>query len=66
MLYEDMDATRFEQISRELLDLLDQQVVTIVGRSFNELTAEEVQAYQSRSRRIIELRSALSEVLKPK
>ena len=58
-----MDRAAFNEISRELLDLLDQQVAAITGRNFNDLSKEEVEAYQSRRRRILELRSALAELL---
>jgi len=61
-----MDATGFEQIARELIDLLDQQVSALAGRNFNDLTREEVNAYQSRRRRILELRSALQAFLPQK
>ena len=54
-----MDPTRFEEVARELLDLLDQQVATIVGRNFNDLSQDEAEAYQNRRSRILELRSAL-------
>ena len=58
-----MDRAAFNEISRELLDLLDRQVAAITGRNFNDLSKEEVEAYQSRRRRILELRSALAELL---
>jgi hypothetical protein len=58
-----MNAARFEQSSRELLDLLDQQVAAIANRRFKELTREEAAAYEHRKRRILELRSALSKLL---
>ena len=61
-----MDPSAFENIAHELLDLLDQQVAAIVGRNFNDLTQEETEVYQSRRRRILALRSALAEFLKPK
>ena len=61
-----MGSTEFEQIARELLHLLDQQVAAIVGRNFNDLTTDEVNAYQCRKRRILELRAALDELLPPK
>ncbi len=61
-----MGSTEFEQIARELLDLLDQQVAAILGRNFNDLTKEEVDAYQCRRRRILELRSALDALIPPK
>jgi len=51
---------------RELLDLLAQQVAAIVGRNVNDLTTDEVNAYQCRRRRILELRTALDELLPPK
>lgn len=54
-----MGPTRFEEVARELLDLLDQQVATIVGRNFNDLSQDEAEAYQNRRSRILELRSAL-------
>jgi len=54
-----MDATPFEKITRELLDLLDQQVDAIAGRSFDDLSKEERDAYEERRRRILELRSKL-------
>jgi hypothetical protein len=59
-----MDPAEFEKIALELLDLLDRQVAAIVGRNFNDLTKNEVDAYQSRRRRILELRSTLAEFLK--
>ena len=54
-----MDSTEFDEVARELLDLLDQQVATIGGRNFNDLSQDEAEAYQSRRSRILELRSAL-------
>jgi len=57
-----MDPTRFEQIARELLALLDQQVAAIVGRNFNDLTAAELAAYQKRKGRILELQTGLQEL----
>jgi predicted metal-dependent TIM-barrel fold hydrolase len=61
-----MEPPELEQIARELLDLLDQQVVAIAGRNYNEFTKEEVAAYESRKRRILDLRSRFGEILKPK
>lgn len=58
-----MDAPKFEQVSRELFDLLDQQVAAITNRSFKEFTREEAAAYESRKRRILQLRSELSKLL---
>ena len=58
-----MDAPKFEQVSRELLDLLDQQVAALTNRSFKELTREEAATYESRKRRILQLRSDLSKLL---
>ena len=59
-----MDPTRFEQIAHELLDLLDQQVAVIAGRKLTDLAQRDVESYQSRKRRILELRAALGELLK--
>ncbi len=61
-----MAYSEFERIAQELLDLLDQQVAAIVGRDFNDLTKEEVDAYQCRRRRILELRSALGALIPPR
>jgi len=61
-----MEPPELEQIARELLDLLDQQVVAIVGRNYNEFTHDEVDAYESRKRRILDLRSRFGQILKSK
>ncbi|MFZ3264448.1 MAG: hypothetical protein WA172_10645 [Terriglobales bacterium] len=61
-----MGSTEFERIAGEILDLLDQQVAAIAGRNFNDLTQEEVDAYQCRRRRILELRTALDALIPPK
>jgi hypothetical protein len=61
-----MEPPELEQIARELLDLLDQQVVAIVGRNYNEFTKEEVAAYESRKRRILELHAHFRQLLKSK
>jgi hypothetical protein len=58
-----MDATRFGQIARELLKLLDQQVAALAGRRFDEFSRDEVHAYHARKRRILKLRSDLSKFL---
>jgi len=57
-----MDATSFEKIARELLDLLDQQVDAIAGRSFDDLSKEERDRYEERRRTILELRSKLEKL----
>jgi hypothetical protein len=59
-----MDPTRFEQIAKELPELLDRQVEAILGRNFNDLTKEERAAYEDRRRRILVLRSELEELRK--
>ena len=41
-----MDTHTFEQIARELIELLEQQVGTIVGRNFDEPVQEESIAYE--------------------
>lgn len=58
-----MDRTAFDHVTRELLDLLDQQVAAIVGRNFNDLSKEELEAYRGRRNRILELRSVLIELM---
>ena len=60
-----MGQTEFERIVRELLDLLDQQVAAIAGRNYNDFTRDEVDAYQCRKRRILELRTALDALIPP-
>jgi len=57
-----MDATSFEKIARELLDLLNQQVDAIAGRSFDDLSKEERDRYEERRRTILELRSKLEKL----
>ena len=57
-----MDATPFEKIARELLDLLDQQVKAIAGRSFDDLSEKERDRYEERRRTIQELRSKLEKL----
>jgi hypothetical protein len=61
-----MGPPTFEQIARELIELLDQQVETIVGRNFNDLSQEEKVAYENRRRRILELQSALDRLQRPR
>src|ERR1035441_3194605 len=48
-----MDAAGLDAIARELCDLLQQQVESVVGRKFNDFTEEELEAYQRRKRRIL-------------
>jgi len=59
-----MAATRFEEIARELPELLSQQMQALVGRSFNDLTGDEKAAYEARRQRIRELRSELDKLRK--
>ncbi|MGB9234257.1 MAG: hypothetical protein WCC04_07565 [Terriglobales bacterium] len=54
-----MDATRLEQIARELPELLDRQVEAILGRNFRDFTENERTAYEERKRRILHLRTQL-------
>jgi hypothetical protein len=60
-----MDAAGLDAIARELCELLQQQVESVVGRKFNDFTEEELEAYQRRKRRILELRSALDKFVRP-
>lgn len=41
-----MDTHTFEQIARQLIELLERQVGTIVGRNFDEPVREESIAYE--------------------
>lgn len=57
-----MDISRFKQISRELLELLEQQVQAISNRDSEPLMGEEHAAYESRKQRILELRLELEKL----
>jgi ABC-type uncharacterized transport system ATPase component len=59
-----MAATRFEEIARELPELLSRQMQALVGRSFNDLTTDENVAYEARRQKIRELRSELDTLRK--
>jgi hypothetical protein len=59
-----MAATRFEEIARELPELLSQQMQALVGRNFNDLTNDEKAAYEARRQEIRELRSELDQLHK--
>jgi hypothetical protein len=60
-----MDSAGLETVARELCELLQQQVESVVGRKFNDFTDEELEAYQRRKRRILELRSELDKFARP-
>jgi len=59
-----MAATRFEDIARELPELLSQQMHALVGRNFNDLTNDEKAAYKARRQSIRQLRWELEELRK--
>ena len=59
-----MAATRFEEIARELPELLSQQMHALVGRNFNDLTNDEKAAYKARRQSIRQLRWELEELRK--
>ena len=59
-----MDTGTFERIAQDLVALFDQQMQAIVGRTFNDLTGDEMAAYEIRRRRILELRSQLESLRK--
>jgi hypothetical protein len=59
-----MDSVGLEQIARELCRLLEEQVELVTHRKFNDLTDEELAAYEKRKARILALRSQL-ELAKP-
>ena len=54
-----------DQIVRELCDLLDQQMQTMSGRGFQDLTDEELANYQPRTTRIAALRAQLAQLARP-
>ncbi|MGB2605180.1 MAG: hypothetical protein WBC78_16400 [Candidatus Sulfotelmatobacter sp.] len=60
-----MDTAGLDAIARELCELLQQQVESVVGRKFNDFTEEELEGYQRRKQRILELRSELNKFVKP-
>lgn len=60
-----MDASGLDQIAAELCVLLQEQIETIAGRKFNDLTQEELDAYARRKARILELRSELQKFVRP-
>ncbi len=60
-----MDASGLDQIATELCRLLQEQVETVIGRKFNDLSEEELQAYDKRKARILELRAELHNFVQP-
>jgi hypothetical protein len=60
-----MDTAGLDAIARELCELLQQQVESVVGRKFNDFTEEELETYERRKRRIVELRLELNKFVKP-
>ena len=54
-----MDPSSIALIALELLDLLQLQLDSIMGRKLTEFTPDELDAYQKRKSRIAELRSEL-------
>jgi len=60
-----MDPSGLEQIASELCRLLQEQVELVTHRKFNDLTEQELAAYEKRKARILVLRSQLAEFAKP-
>ena len=60
-----MNPAGLEQISRELCRLLQEQVELVTRRNFNDLTEEELAAYEQRKARVLALRSQLVEFDRP-
>ncbi|MGA7695553.1 MAG: hypothetical protein WCA76_11020 [Candidatus Sulfotelmatobacter sp.] len=60
-----MKTAGLDAIARELCELLQQQVESVVGRKFNDFTEEELDTYQTRKRRILELRFELDKFVRP-
>ena len=61
-----METAGLDTISGELCELLQQQMEAVLGRKFGDFTEEELEAYRKRKRRILELRSALDVLAKPR
>jgi hypothetical protein len=60
-----MDTAGLDAITRKLCELLQQQIEAVVGRKFSDFTEENLEAYQRRKRRILELRSELDKFVRP-
>ena len=60
-----MDTAGLDAIARELCELLQQQMDAVVGRKFKTFAEEELEAYERRKRRILELRSELDKFVRP-
>lgn len=60
-----MDTAGLDSIALELCELLQQQIEAVVGRKFSDFTEEELEAYQRRKRRILELRTELDKFVRP-
>jgi hypothetical protein len=60
-----MDSVGLEQIARELCRLLEEQVELVTHRKFNDLTDEELAAFEKRKAQILALGSQLAELAKP-
>ena len=60
-----MDPSGLEQIASELCRLLQEQVELVTHRKFNDLTEQELAAYEKRKARILVLCSQLAEFAKP-
>jgi hypothetical protein len=54
-----------QQFAAELSELLEMQVRTLSGRSFDDLTDAEIAAYKKRNARISQLRSELAKLARP-
>ena len=60
-----MDPSSIALIALELLDLLQLQLDSIMGRKLTQCTPDELDAYQKRKSRIAELRSELHRLAYP-
>jgi hypothetical protein len=60
-----MDPIGLEEIARELCQLLQEQIELVTHRKFNDLTEDELAAYEQRKARIQALRSKLAEFAMP-
>ena len=60
-----MDTSGLDQIVTELCRLLEEQVETVTGRKYNDLSEADLAEYERRKLRILQLRSELQKFVRP-
>ena len=60
-----MDPSGLDQIAAELCRLLQEQIETVIGRKYNDLSEAELEIYTKRKARITQLRSELQKFVRP-